>query len=623
MSDLNLKMKRNKELNISLVIFVGFSILFIIFILPLIIAPEVCNPPSNQFGDKTQHNMLTDCENFVAETEVVGSGNVHIVRKFNDTIKYQFLENGVRIFSRETNGTYTQVISEIRVNPQYKKQQGVFGDFIWNDYGLNSITTGNNVLDGWNRVNGSDGSVTFKRNFSGFEEGIEEFLTETWVFENTASFSYPKVTLNMTSNRGIVIDKGVPEGEWRLTYEFAGINSEFLNDSVNSSTTKRNFGNLSVDWSDFQNDFNYSEVSSSGKASILFFPTGTNGTRFIDPLFGNFVVGSKHGCTGCVVLGNFTTTEAGTLDNITVRYKGGGGVSDCSAFGVIYSDDGAGAPDTLLANSTGVDQGCTEDWYNFSVVNSSTGAKISLTADTIFWIGFFTLNKVDHFEALDSNEYILANDSFTFSNGPPSSVGKSILDEPGEVLSVAAYFTPTAADDTTPPQWFDNTTNSTLAGTNIKHSVRWTDDTALSGFIFSFDNGTGTFTNDSFVLMTGTNNFSNATKGVNITVGATIQWRIYANDTNSSNPFNATDIFVYNTTSADSCSCPAINNNFEINLSDSCQIFADCNIGNGNISFVSTGNATFNATITALNMNPPPDNAGVLFIGAECRVILG
>ena len=96
------------------------------------------------------------------------------------------------------------------------------------------------------------------------------------------------------------------------------------------------------------------------------------------------------------------------------------------------------------------------------------------------------------------------------------------------------------------PQWFDNSTNSTDAGTLIEHRVRWTDDTALSGYIFSFDNGTGNLINDSFVQMTGLANWSNVTKFVNQTIGTTIQWRVYAND--SINQLNSTDIFSYETT---------------------------------------------------------------------------
>ena len=101
-------------------------------------------------------------------------------------------------------------------------------------------------------------------------------------------------------------------------------------------------------------------------------------------------------------------------------------------------------------------------------------------------------------------------------------------------------------NETEAPQWFDNSTNSTINGTYIKHSVRWTDDVNLSGYIFSFDNGTGSFTNDTFVSMSGTEAWSNVSKMVNSTVDSMIRWKVYANDTSGN--MNGTDIFSYYTT---------------------------------------------------------------------------
>ena len=53
--------------------------------------------------------------------------------------------------------------------------------------------------------------------------------------------------------------------------------------------------------------------------------------------------------------------------------------------------------------------------------------------------------------------------------------------------------------DTTAPTYSLNSTNSTTAGASIKHSLFWQDNMGLSGYIFSFDNGTGTFVNDSYM----------------------------------------------------------------------------------------------------------------------------
>ncbi|MCJ7816608.1 MAG: LamG domain-containing protein, partial [Candidatus Aenigmarchaeota archaeon] len=66
---------------------------------------------------------------------------------------------------------------------------------------------------------------------------------------------------------------------------------------------------------------------------------------------------------------------------------------------------------------------------------------------------------------------------------------------------------------------------------------------------FSSEELPSAWSNDSWVSMTGTQNWSNVTKWVNSTVGANIAWKIYANDTD--NQWNSTDVFNYTTTEAD------------------------------------------------------------------------
>ena len=117
---------------------------------------------------------------------------------------------------------------------------------------------------------------------------------------------------------------------------------------------------------------------------------------------------------------------------------------------------------------------------------------------------------------------------------------------PDTLTADALFFNVTYTSVDNPPQWFDNSTNSTKAGEAVEHRVRWMDGTALSGYIFEFDSGDGGFENDTFVSMTGTANWSNVTKVVNSTQGSTIKWRVYTND--SANQFNVTDIFSYVTT---------------------------------------------------------------------------
>jgi len=104
-----------------------------------------------------------------------------------------------------------------------------------------------------------------------------------------------------------------------------------------------------------------------------------------------------------------------------------------------------------------------------------------------------------------------------------------------------------------PPTYSLNSTNSTLAGTAVEHRLNWTDNVGLSGYIFSFDNCTGTLVNDTWVSTTGTGNWSNVTKVINSTVGCTIRWCMYANDT--SNNWNGTSCqnpFTYTSSSVSS-----------------------------------------------------------------------
>jgi parallel beta-helix repeat protein len=105
--------------------------------------------------------------------------------------------------------------------------------------------------------------------------------------------------------------------------------------------------------------------------------------------------------------------------------------------------------------------------------------------------------------------------------------------------------------ETIPPTYSLNSTNSTLAGTPVSHNLFWQDNAGLSYAIFSFDNCTGSLQNITGMALSGTSAWSNFTVGINSTVGCTIRWCVYANDT--SNNWNGTSClqpFSYTTTSA-------------------------------------------------------------------------
>jgi hypothetical protein len=95
--------------------------------------------------------------------------------------------------------------------------------------------------------------------------------------------------------------------------------------------------------------------------------------------------------------------------------------------------------------------------------------------------------------------------------------------------------------DAQAPQWSGAQTNKTPVYENdsVKFTANWTDDVALAGYIFSI-NQTGTWVNSSFVSFSGTSDVSENTTQITATVGTTVPWRFYANDT--SDNWNVTDI---------------------------------------------------------------------------------
>jgi len=129
--------------------------------------------------------------------------------------------------------------------------------------------------------------------------------------------------------------------------------------------------------------------------------------------------------------------------------------------------------------------------------------------------------------------------------------GCSLASTTSTSTSTSSSTTSTSTTTTTiPPQkptYSDNSTSSTSAGTYVEFSLKWNDDTGLSGFIFSFDNCTGTLTNDTWQSFQngGLEDWSKVIKMINSTVDCTMRWKVYANDTNSL--WNASEVFSFTT----------------------------------------------------------------------------
>ncbi len=69
----------------------------------------------------------------------------------------------------------------------------------------------------------------------------------------------------------------------------------------------------------------------------------------------------------------------------------------------------------------------------------------------------------------------------------------------------------------------------------------------------------------------------------------------------------------------DTCSCPAINNDWEIDLSDNCFISDDCELGTGTLNFIGSGTLNINAEINTTNLGVPPSNE-IIFLNESGKI---
>jgi hypothetical protein len=83
-----------------------------------------------------------------------------------------------------------------------------------------------------------------------------------------------------------------------------------------------------------------------------------------------------------------------------------------------------------------------------------------------------------------------------------------------------------------PPSYSSHIANNTVAGERVLFSLEVYDDSGLSGFIFSTNNS-GTWVNDSWTPLSGTQDVIEVMKDLNPATGLMIGWKVYVNDTDN------------------------------------------------------------------------------------------
>ena len=69
----------------------------------------------------------------------------------------------------------------------------------------------------------------------------------------------------------------------------------------------------------------------------------------------------------------------------------------------------------------------------------------------------------------------------------------------------------------------------------------------------------------------------------------------------------------------DTCSCPSLNENWETDMSDYCNITTNCDLGTGGLNFTGIGETRCNATINTVDLGDT-GSSGILYIQDNCLI---
>jgi len=71
----------------------------------------------------------------------------------------------------------------------------------------------------------------------------------------------------------------------------------------------------------------------------------------------------------------------------------------------------------------------------------------------------------------------------------------------------------------------------------------------------------------------------------------------------------------------DTCTCAGLNNNWEIDMADNCEITEACDLGTGTLSFTGAGWCKCNASVDTTNLGDP-GASGTLYIQDSCKITI-
>ena len=179
--------------------------------------------------------------------------------------------------------------------------------------------------------------------------------------------------------------------------------------------------------------------------------------------------------------------------------------------------------------------------------------------------------------------------------------------------------------DIDPPSFSAITDNSSATlynGTDVQINITIEDATNVDFYTLTHnDTAGGTWINETIINIESTSHlvvWNYSIKSFINTTGGTLGVRFWANDTGGYSDVSDIHTITVQAISVDTCSCPGLNQNHEVDHSDSCNL-GDCELGTGKLNFTGSGETSCTGNINTTDLGDP--GSGILWINnSDCII---
>ena len=368
---------------------------------------------------------------------------------------------------------------------------------------------------------------------SGF--GVTYLEKDPYMVIDVIDFNYSSITVSLNNKNSLSLNN-IPFTIYSPNYtkSILELTGNYTKDYKILSTQKFNFLSI-LDKKILTIPFSFGYIMKLGDGSTSIILNETNNGNLADTFDNSGLPSTNYGSSGALDIDTFISNNQRSYLIFNLSTISASSIINASLG--IYLDSWGSSARYVTAYNTSNNWGeLTLNWNNHPSL-SSLQDNISVTGINQYWYWNVTNAVISKYQnATNKNVSIVLKDDVEGNDNNYYFIGRSKEHATTSTRPQMIIFYYTG--DIIPPKYSSNSTNRTTsyAGNPVTHNLWWYDETALSGYIFSFNNCTTNFVNDTWINFGG-GVWSNVTKGTNSTP-CVISWCVYVND--SSNNWNET-----------------------------------------------------------------------------------